>query len=37
MFQRLRFADDRKAIQYSLQAKGPKGEPTLTEITFDIE
>jgi hypothetical protein len=35
--ERLRFADDRKAIQYSLQAKGPKDEPTLTEITFDIE
>lgn len=35
--ERLRFTDDGRAINYTHEAKGPKGEPAVNEMKFDIE
>ena len=34
--ERLRIADDGKAIHYTHEAKGPKGEPIVSKIIFDV-
>jgi hypothetical protein len=34
--ERMRFTDDGKAIRYTFEAKGPKGDSILNEMTFDI-
>jgi hypothetical protein len=35
--ERLQFADEGKAIQYTHEAKGPKGDPILNEMKFVLE
>ena len=35
--ERLRLAEDGKGIRYRVEAKGPKGEPILNEMTLGIE
>jgi len=35
--ERLRFSDDGTAILYAHEARGPKGEPVLSEMTFTLK
>jgi hypothetical protein len=35
--ERIRFTEDSRAIHYVHEAKGPKGEPVVNEIKFDVE
>ena len=35
--ERLRLTDDSKGTRYTVEAKGPKGDPIVNEMAFDIE